>query len=128
MDVVEEAVSLTTKNAKRFGLENIHVLQAMAPEGLKTLPVASNAFVGGSRGQMTAILEALYQKNASMRVVVNAISLETVGELMECMKQYAVTDLDITQVQISKAKTVGEYHMMMGQNPVTIVSFTFMSC
>ena len=39
-----------------------------------------------------------------------------------------VTDLDITQVQISKAKTVGEYHMMMGQNPVTIVSFTFMSC
>lgn len=128
MDVVEEAVSLTTKNAKRFGLENIHVLQAMAPEGLKTLPVASNAFVGGSRGQMTAILEALYQKNASMRVVVNAISLETVGELMECLKQYAVTDLDITQVQISKAKTVGEYHMMMGQNPVTIVSFTFMSC
>ena len=128
MDVVEEAVSLTTKNAKRFGLENIHVLQTMAPEGLEALPVASHAFVGGSRGQMKAILEALYQKNASMRVVVNAISLETVGELMECLKQYAVTDLDITQVQISKAKTVGDYHMMMGQNPVTIVSFTFMSC
>ena len=99
----------------------------MAPEGMEDFPEPTHAFIGGSRGNMAAILKSLYTKNPSMRVVINAISLETLSEIMGCLKTWKVTDLDITQVQISKAKTLGDYHMMMGQNPVTIVSFQFTS-
>ena len=99
----------------------------MAPEGMEDFPEPTHAFIGGSRGNMAAILKNLYAKNPSMRVVINAISLETLSEIMGCLKTWKVTDLDITQVQISKAKTLGDYHMMMGQNPVTIVSFQFTS-
>ena len=37
------------------------------------------------------------------------------------------TDPDIAQVQVAKGKKAGSYHLMMGQNPVTIVSFQFTS-
>ena len=111
----------------RFGLKNVQVVQGMAPEGMEDFPEPTHAFIGGSRGNMAAILKSLYTKNPSMRVVINAISLETLSEIMGCLKTWKVTDLDITQVQISKAKTLGDYHMMMGQNPVTIVSFQFTS-
>lgn len=127
IDSVEEAVALTRKNADRFGLKNVQVVQGMAPEGMENFPEPTHAFIGGSRGNMAAILKNLYAKNPSMRVVINAISLETLSEIMGCLKTWKVTDLDITQVQISKAKTLGDYHMMMGQNPVTIVSFQFTS-
>ena len=127
IDSVEEAVALTRKNADRFGLKNVQVVQGMAPEGMENFPEPTHAFIGGSRGNMAAILKNLYAKNPSMRVVINAISLETLSEIMGCLKTWKVTDLDITQVQISKAKTLGAYHMMMGQNPVTIVSFQFTS-
>ena len=127
IDSVEEAVALTRKNSDRFGLKNVQVVQGMAPEGMENFPEPTHAFIGGSRGNMAAILKNLYAKNPSMRVVINAISLETLSEIMGCLKTWKVTDLDITQVQISKAKTLGDYHMMMGQNPVTIVSFQFTS-
>lgn len=127
IDSVEEAVALTRKNADRFGLKNVQVVQGMAPEGMEDFPEPTHAFIGGSRGNMAAILKNLYAKNPSMRVVINAISLETLSEIMGCLKTWKVTDLDITQVQISKAKTLGDYHMMMGQNPITIVSFQFTS-
>ena len=127
IDSVEEAVALTRKNADRFGLKNVQVVQGMAPEGMENFPEPTHAFIGGSRGNMASILKSLYAKNPSMRVVINAISLETLSEIMGCLKTWKVTDLDITQVQISKAKTLGDYHMMMGQNPVTIVSFQFTS-
>ena len=38
------------------------------------------------------------------------------------LKALSVTDIDITQVSISKAEEVGSYHLMKAQNPVFIVS------
>ena len=34
-------------------------------------------------------------------------------------------NLEIIQVQVSRAKTVGGYHLMQGENPIYICSFDF---
>jgi precorrin-6Y C5,15-methyltransferase (decarboxylating) len=31
-------------------------------------------------------------------------------------------DIDITSISVAKAKEVGNYHMMTGQNPIYIIS------
>ena len=62
IDSVEEAVALTRKNADRFGLKNVQVVQGMAPEGMEDFPEPTHAFIGGSRGNMAAILKNLYTK------------------------------------------------------------------
>lgn len=57
----------------------------------------------------------------------NAISIETICEMREVIEAYMdkIKDLDIVQLQTSKAKKIGDYHLMQAQNPVWICSFTF---
>lgn len=47
----KEAVSLIRQNQQKFQLENITVVEAEAPEGLRGLPAATHAFIGGSGGE-----------------------------------------------------------------------------
>lgn len=121
-----EAAELLGKNSSLFGLTNIEVIEAEAPEGLKDLPAPTHAFIGGSGGRMREILMALYEKNPFLRVVINVITLETLGEITGLLKEFPVKEEDIVQVQISRAKKAGPYHLMQAENPVTIISFNFL--
>ena len=120
----EEAVKLLKENKRKFGADNLTVVQGFAPEALLELPVPSHAFIGGSSGNLKEILEILLARNPGVRIVINAIALETVAEAVECLKTLPVCDTDIVSVSVGKAKEVGSYHMMMGQNPVYIISCT----
>ena len=64
------------------------------------------------------------EKNPAVRFVINAIALETVSEALEALKVLPVTDSDIVTAMIGEAKEIGRYHMMMGQNPVYVISCT----
>ena len=59
-----------------------------------------------------------------IRVVANAVTIETISALNELIKDYEIKDADIALVQVSKAKSLGQYSLMEAENPVYIVSFT----
>lgn len=113
----EEAAELIEKNAKAFGVSNLMVVRGVAPEALHGLPSPSHAFIGGSSGNLKEIIEVLREKNPEVRIVVNAISLETIAELTELAKVY---EMELVMVTVAKANPAGAYHLMMGQNPVVI--------
>lgn len=121
----EEAANLIRQNKEQFGLENMTVVEGMAPEAMADLPTPTHAFIGGSKGKLREILKQLYQKNKEIRIVLNAVSLEGMMQAQQLIKEFSVRDLDIATVQVSKAKKVGEYHLMTAANPVTIFSFSF---
>ena len=121
----EEAVSLIAQNKEKFELNNIEIVSGKAPDGLEELPVPTHAFIGGSGGRMKEILSALYQKNSQMRVVINAISMETICEIKEALSTFSIQNEDVVQMQVSRAKCVGAYHLMQAENPVWICSFDF---
>lgn len=121
----EEAASLIEENKEKFGLQNIHVVNAMAPEGLADLPAPTQAFIGGSGGRLKEILSVLWNKNRKMRVVINAVSMETICEMKEILPMYQIREKEIVQVQVSRAREAGKYHLMQAENPVWICSFTF---
>ncbi len=121
----EDAAELIRKNREKFHLENIEVIQAKAPEGMENLPVPTHAFIGGSSGNLQFILEALYEKNPVMRVVLTAISLETISEINSILKAFPVEDDEVVQIQVSRGKKAGDYHLMQAENPVYICSFRF---
>lgn len=120
-----EAVSLIARNKEKFELNNIEIVSGKAPDGLEELPVPTHAFIGGSGGRMKEILSALYQKNSQMRVVINAISMETICEIKEALSTFSIQNEDVVQMQVSRAKRVGAYHLMQAENPVWICSFDF---
>lgn len=121
----EEAIHLICQNIEKFHLHHVVQVKGEAPESLKALPAPTHAFIGGTGGNLMPILEALYTKNPSMRVVLNAISLETLAEMAFLKENDKIRDLEIIAVQISRKKTVGNYQLMQGENPVYICSFSF---
>ena len=120
-----EAVALIRRNQEKFHAYNMDVIEAFAPEGLEDLPVPTHAFLGGTGGKLQEILKCLYRKNSQMRVVVNAVTLETISELREALTYFPVTDESMVQLQVSRTKKAGAYHLVQAENPVWICAFTF---
>ena len=125
MEVNGEAVSLLEENCKQFGLHNVNCIKTKAPDGLEELPVATHAFIGGSKGNLREILWTLYRKNNHMRIVVNAVSMETICQMQELLKELPVEQEEILQLSVTKTKQLGSYHMLQAANPVYIYAFTF---
>ncbi|MFV0529262.1 MAG: precorrin-6A reductase [Lachnospiraceae bacterium] len=118
----EDAVEAITLNKRKFAVDNLTVVEGMAPEALESLPAPTHAFLGGTTGESEAIIRLLLAKNPAVRIVVNAITLETVSEILKAIKEFALTDVDVVQISAAKAKEIGRYHMMMGENPIYIIS------
>lgn len=115
-----EAVRLLEKNCERFALSNIEIIHKEAPEGMSGLPAPSHVFIGGTGGRLGEILKTLYRQNPSVRIVINAVTLETPGGILEAVKELPVREEEIIQVQVSRAGRAGNYHIMRAENPITI--------
>jgi len=85
-----EAVSLIRKNQEKFHAYNMDIVEAYAPEGLEMLPTPTHAFLGGTGGKLQEILECLYAKNEYMRIVINAVTLETISEIREVLDKFPI--------------------------------------
>lgn len=118
----KEAWELLQENKKKFRVGNLFPVLGMAPEALKGLPPPDGIFVGGSKGNLRAVLQAALDQNPTVRATVNAISLETLHQAMKAMEDLGFREVEIVQVAVSRAKILGDYHMMTALNPVYIVS------
>lgn len=124
----DEACELLLKNAEKFSAGNVQIIQGSAPEILTDFEPPTHAFIGGSSGRLREIVALLLKKNPTVRVVIDAITLETVGEANELLKTLPVKDVDIISVTAAKAKKAGSYQLMESMNPVYIFSFTGTGC
>ena len=118
----EDALGLLKENRQKFAVDNLKIIPGTAPEAMIELPVPTHAFIGGSSGNMNEIVKLLLEKNPEVRIVINCITLETVTEAMNAIRDFNLTDVDIVQLGAARSKTVGRYHMMMGENPIYIIS------
>ena len=129
----EEAANLTKENAVRLGLsDQIVVINKKAPEGFEELPTPTHVFIGGSSGALSDILSAIQKKlivkenTKGVRVVINAVSLETIAQITKLIQTYPVKHVQLTQIQASRAHKLGSYNLMQAQNPVLIASFNLL--
>ena len=117
-----EAIALLHENRAKLGGYNVHIVEGAAPDALEALPAPDCVFVGGSGGAMRRILEIAKHKNPAVRVVVNAIALETLHETRAALSALGFADVEITQLSAARGKAVGPYTMMTANNPVFILS------
>lgn len=117
-----EALSLIEKNIEKFKTYNIEIIKGTAPETIENLPRPDACFIGGSSGNMDDIINAVLKKNPNVNVVINTITLQSLNEAINCMKKYMFEDVEIVNVSVAKSKKAGKYDLMMGQNPIYIIS------
>ena len=117
-----DAVALIEENRAAFGLSNLHVVLGEAPKALLDLPKPDRVFVGGSGGEMEEIFRAALAKNPAVRICLTAVSLESLTQGLRVFEGLGLQNVDVTQLTAAQAKKLGSYHMMLGQNPVYILS------
>ncbi len=123
IEMKEEACALIRENAGSLGLPNIEVVKGKAPDVLEGLENATHAFIGGSSGSMREILEILRRKSPGIRVVINAVSLETMAEVSSIIREGGVSNVTVEQISVSRSRELGNYHLMTAENPVMIAAF-----
>lgn len=118
----EEGLELIKENAKNFNLQNIKVIGGEASSEMLGAEIPDKAFIGGSGGKLEEMIVNLLKANPNIRVVINAITLETLAKATEILNKYPFENIEILQVNISKNKKLGRYNMLDSQNPIFIIS------
>ena len=120
IEVDPEGVALCEDNARAHGADNVQVIAGRAPEALAALPDPDAVFVGGSKGSMTAIVDAALDRlRPGGRLVVNAITLENAGEAYQAIRARGVVP-DVTLLQVARAEPLARYLRYEAQNPIQI--------
>ncbi len=114
------ALELLRRNRERFGAFNITVVPGIAPEALQGLPAADKVFVGGSGGNLDAIVRAVFARNPEAGMVITAVTLETLHEAVSVLSALG-WEPDVTCLNAATAHRLGAYHLMKAENPVHIV-------
>lgn len=125
----QDALELIEANSRKFhgSWSGFHIVEGEAPEALEGLKSPTHAFIGGSGRRMKEILGWLLKANPKVRIVANAITLETVAEILDCMKEYGFQDTQMVQVSAAPVELVGGYHMTKAQNPVYVAVMQYPS-
>lgn len=117
-----EALGLIARNIEKFGLDNVSVIKGESPNVLEGLPGPDRVFIGGSGGSMEGILNWAARSDKNVRVVVNAVTIESTYEALEGLKRNGFENIDITGISASKGRMAGGKHIMQAVNPVYIIS------
>lgn len=118
----DEALSLIEQNSQRFGVR----LQILPGEAIARLPELTGfdrAVIGGSGGTLREILHLCHQRlSAQGRVVINAITIETVFHAIEALKAMQFDELEVVSLSVARGRLLGSSTLMEALNPVYIVS------
>lgn len=115
----EEAIQLIKRNAEWFACDNLQIQEGKAPEVLSKLPDPDCVFIGGTNGNLSEIIEELRRRKNPIRLVIAAVTMETLTEATQILKEDAYSML---QIQIHKSRELSSYHLMEPQNPVTLIT------
>lgn len=121
----QEALELLTQNREAQKAFNMSIVEGEAPLALESLPAPDRVFIGGSSGSIAGIIDAAVSANPNVRICATAVTLETLSDLLACLRNRDVHDADIVQVSVARAATAGSYHLMRAENPVYIVTVDF---
>lgn len=116
-----EACALIRANREKFCAWNLRVAEGGAPETLAELPAPEGVFIGGSGGALEAIVAVALQKNKRARIVISAITLETVGQAMEALRKHGLMP-EAAQLAVSETKAAGALHLLQANNPVFLIA------
>ncbi len=125
VDIDPNAIQLSEKNLKKFGITNYSLIEGNAKEKISELPEADTVFIGGTGGDTREIIEFSQNKiKSGGRIVIGVILIETLYSVLQAIEKLDFKEIDITQITIGKSRKTSTGTMMLARNPVTVISAT----
>ena len=141
IDKNAEAISLTEENCRRFGCDNVvaiceDIAKVTAEADTEKAAGGENrekkyarhdepetpdkVFIGGGGGKLENIFAYLLQRNQRCRIVLTAVSLETLTDALKIYRKYGM-EPEVTQIAVTRTKTAGKHKMFEALNPVFVM-------
>ena len=125
IDLDPNAIELTNRNLKKFGVDNATLILGNAKEKISDLPEADAIFIGGTGGDTQEIVQLCEDKlKSGGRIVIGVILIETLYAVLQTIEKLKFGAIDITQITIGKSRKTSTGTMMLARNPVTVISAT----
>ena len=115
----KEAIELIEKNRKNLGSFNVLPFEGQAANIIDKLPVPDAAFIGGSDGEMGEIITKLLNKNPKVKVIISAVSLETLLEAKEAIKNF--DEQNIVQIHSIRGHRINDTTEFTSNNPIYLL-------
>ncbi len=120
VDKNHEAAALTAENRRKFGCDNIEIIEGDAAETIEKLPAPDCVFIGGSSGELEEIVHLALKKNSNLRLTITCVSIETLSKSCQVFDKFGI-EAEITQIAVTRTRNVGVHTMMSAENPVFII-------
>lgn len=119
-------VELIQKNCDRLQVENIQVVQGRAIAVLDSLPDPDRVFIGGSGGELGAMLAQIWPRLKTQGRLVCAFA--TLEHLMTAWQWFEENAAEVTpqlmQLNVARSLPFSGLHRLTPLNPVTILTAT----
>lgn len=114
-------MALIGQNCQRFQVENLVAVHGSAPEALLQLPDPDRIFIGGSGGQLLAVLEAGTTRLRPGGILVIALAtLEHFSSAIEWLQRHHHT-FQVLQIQLARSVSVAALTRLTPLNPVYLL-------
>ena len=116
-----DACGLIRRNREKFAAYNLTLVEGKAPEALASLPAPDAVFIGGTKGSMAAVVDAVLEKNPHARVCISAIALETLSAGVAALTAHGLS-AGVTQLAVSRTRPAGKLHLLTANNPIFLIT------
>ncbi len=116
-----DACTLIRKNREKFAAKNLILIEGRAPQALEALPAPDAVFIGGTKGGMAAVVDAVLVKNPHARICISAIALETLSAAIAALTAQGLS-AEVTQIAVSRTRPAGRLHLLTANNPIFLIT------
>ena len=120
----EADYAIAGRNHAAFEVSNYTLLLGKAPEGLDAWPDPDAVFVGGSGGELAALVAGIMRRlRPGGALVMNFVTLENLATATATLQSLDAVECtwDVLQLQAARSKPILHMHRMAAENPVWIV-------
>ncbi|MEM7725218.1 MAG: precorrin-6Y C5,15-methyltransferase subunit CbiT [Cyanobacteria bacterium P01_A01_bin.45] len=119
----EEVANLIRRNCDRFEVENVEVIEGIAPECLHDIKAPPECIcIEGGKNIQEILTVAWDYLSLSGRVVATATSLEVLYSISQCLSQLQARNIEVVQSAINRLETRGLSQTFAAVNPVFVLS------
>ena len=121
VECAPDACGLIRRNREKFAAYNLTLVEGKAPEALASLPAPDAVFIGGTKGSMAAVVDAVLEKNPNARICISAIALETLSAGVTALTAHGLS-AGVTQLAVSRTRPAGKLHLLTANNPIFLIT------
>ncbi|APB35280.1 precorrin-6Y C5,15-methyltransferase [Gloeomargarita lithophora Alchichica-D10] len=117
-------VQLIHQNCQQLGVKNVNVIAGVAPEIFAELPNPDRVFIGGSGGNLTAILSTLSARLTPGGILVLALATQEHQAMILTWAKQQHWPYHALDVRLSRSLAVGDLTRWHPLNPITLMQLT----